>query len=199
MRITPGESGTWSYQSINGQDYLGLHLTLDNGVRYFFKTNFKVEHLAVFPEYGTPFCVLDGQLLSDFMNGLNAIGVRDNADDNTISVNVELALNAVACYRFVRPPKCAIAHAFLPFPGQPYPIMRGMVASLYARDHMVSDYIVLDDESEAQDGIFRLMYINHKYRIGNRVLSVGALIKVPRNVICPYRYMSHHQESTNYA
>ncbi len=199
MRISPGESGNWSYQNINGQDYLGLRLTLDNGVRYFFKTNFKVEHLAVFPENGTPFCVLDGQLLSDYMKGLSAIGVRDNAGADDISINVELALNAVACYRFVRPPKCAIAHAFQPYQGKPYEIKRGMVASLYARDQKVSDYIVLDDESEAPEGIFRLMFINHNYRIGTRILSVGALIKVPRAVICPFRYLSRHQTSTNYA
>lgn len=199
MRIAPGESGTWSYQSVNGQDYLGLHITLDNGVRYFFKTNFKVEHLAVFPEYGMPFCVLDGQLLSDYMEGLSAIGVRDDATDNEISINVELALNAVACYRFVRPPKRVIAHAFLPYPGNPYPIKRGMVVSLYARDHKVSDYIVLDDESEAPEGIFRLMFLNRDYRIGNRVLSVGAVIKVPRSVICPFRYLSRNRTATNYA
>ncbi len=199
MRITPGDSWTWSYQSIEGEDYLGLHITLDNGQRYFFRTNFKVQHLAVFPEYGAPFCVLDGQLLNDFMSGLNAIGVLDSSSDNEVSINMELALNAVACYRFVREPKRAIEHAFLPNAPRDMKIYRGMVTSLYAKDRKVSDFIVLDDESEAKDGIFRLMFVNRELRIGNRMLSVGALIKVPRAVICPFRFNSLGTQHTNYA
>ncbi len=199
MRITPGDSWTWSYQEVGGDEYLGLHLTLDNGVRYFFRTNFKVQHLAVFPEYGQPFCVLDGQLLNDFMTGLNEIGVYDNGTDQGVSTNMELALNAVACYRFVRAPKRAIEHAFMPYAGPEQVVKRGMVTSLYTKDHKVCDFIVLDGEDEARDGIFRLMFANREFRIGNRELSVGAMIKVPRAVICPFRYLSRPASDINYA
>ncbi|MBU3844513.1 MAG: cell division protein ZapC [Candidatus Anaerobiospirillum pullicola] len=199
MRITPGDSWTWSYQEVGGDEYLGLHLTLDNGVRYFFRTNFKVQHLAVFPEYGQPFCVLDGQLLNDFMTGLNEIGVYDNGTDQGVSTNMELALNAVACYRFVRAPKRAIEHAFMPYAGPEQVIKRGMVTSLYTKDHKVCDFIVLDGEDESQDGIFRLMFANREFRIGNRELSVGAMIKVPRAVIYPFRYLSRPASDINYA
>lgn len=199
MRITPSDSWSWSYQSINGQDYLGLHITLDNGVRYFFRTNFKVQHLAEFPEAGQPFCVLDGRLLDDFMKGLAAVGVHDNASDHDVSVNMELALNAVACYRFVARPRRAIEHAFLPYQGPAVPVKRGMVASLYSKDHKVSDFIVLDDEMEVPDGIFRLMLVNREFRIGTRILSVGAVIRVPRFVICPFRSQHNHSSSSNYA
>lgn len=199
MRFTPGDSWTWSYKSFDGDEYLGLFLTLDNGVRYFFRTNFKAEHLVVFPEAGQPFCVLDGQLLNDFMTGLDAIGVYDNSSEHEVSINMELALNAVACYRFVNAPKRAIEHAFLPYNRPDISIHRGMVASLYTKDRSVCDFIVLDNEDEAKDGIFRLMFANRSFHIGNRVLSVGALIKVPRKVICPFRSMSVHSTDINYA
>lgn len=199
MRITPGDGGTWSYQSIGGHDYLGLNLTFDNGKRYFFKTNFKVEHLALFPEYGAPFSARDNELLAEYIEGLSAVGVSNQVACSNVSVNFELALNAVACYRFVRSPKRAITQAFLPYCGAEYAIKRGMVATLYARDHRSSDYIVLDSADEAQDGIFRLMFVNRDYRIGNCVLSVGAVIKVPRSVICPFRWESQKHPSSHYA
>lgn len=200
MRITPGDSWTWSYQSIEGDTYLGLHIVLDNGARYFFRTNFKVQTLANFPAHGEPFCILDGQLLSDFMEGLDAIGVHDNSKVDSVSINMELALNAVACARFVASPARVIEHAFLPYGGRFLErINRGMVASLYTKDHKVVDFIVLDDESEVQDNVFRLMFVNREFHIGRNILAVGAMIKVRREVICPFRAMSSNGSSASYA
>ena len=97
MRITPGESWTWSYRSIEGQDYLGLFITNEKGMKYFFRTNFMVQHLRTFPEYGSPFTVRDAQLLNDFMAGLMAVGIADNDQGKDVSTSMEIALNAVAC------------------------------------------------------------------------------------------------------
>ena len=200
MRITPSDSWTWSYQSIKGQEYLGLYITLDNGQRYFFRTNLKVQQLAVFPEYGTPFCIRDARLLTDYMNGLNAIGVQDNSSEHDVSINMELALNAVACTLFAGVPKRAFEHAFIPYTGAPFAINRGSVISLYFKDHRVSDFIVLDDVNDVSDGIFRLMFTNRELRIGKNIMSVGAVIKVPRSVIYPFRALSaNHSNSINYA
>lgn len=191
MRITPGDSWSWSYQNIGGDTYLGLRIVLDNGTRYFFRTNFKAQNLETFPEFNEPFCILDGQLLSDFMSGLSAIGVYDDSKVDSVSINMELALNAVACARFVAPPPRVIENAFLPFGGRFLEhISRGMVASLYTKDFKVVDFIVLDDESAVKDNIFRLMFVNREFQIGRNILSVGAMIRVHRDVICPFRAMS---------
>lgn len=187
MRFTPGDSWTWSYRKVGADEYLGLRITLDNGLRYFFKTHFKTTHLAICPKSGEHFCVLDGQLLNDFMQGLDAIGVYDSSEASQVSINMELALNALACYRFVPVPKRAIENAFVPYEGPELMIYRGMVTSLHTKNGMVRDFIVLDGEKEAQNGIFRVMFINRELGIGNRILSVGALIKVPRRVIHPFR------------
>lgn len=187
MRFTPGDSWTWSYRKIGVDEYLGLRITLDNGLRYFFKTNFKTIHLDVRPKLGEHFCVLDGQLLNDFMQGLDAIGVYDNSESSQVSINMELALNAVACYRFVPVPKRAVENAFVPYDGPELVINRGMVTSLHTKTNIVRDFIVLDGEDEAEGGIFRVMFINRELTIGTRVMSVGALIKVPRRVIHPFR------------
>lgn len=200
MRITPGDSWSWSYQNIEGNTYLGLHIVLDDGSRYFFRTNFKTQTLAKLPDYGEPFCILDGQLLSDFMAGLEAIGVHDNSQVDSVSINMELALNAVACARFVATPSRVIEHAFLPYGGRFLErINRGMVSSLYTKDHKVVDFIVLDDESEVRDNIFRLMFVNREFHIGRNILAVGAMIRVHRSVICPFRAMSTPATDANYA
>lgn len=195
MRITPGESWTWSYRSIEGQDYLGLFITNEKGMKYFFRTNFMVQHLRTFPEYGSPFTVRDAQLLNDFMAGLMAVGIADNDQGKDVSTSMEIALNAVACALFVRAPKRAIEHAFLPYPGNIDHIKRGQVISLYSKDKKVSDFIVLDDESQVTDGTFRVMFANRELRIGKHMLSVGALIRVPRSVICPFRALSSNNSN----
>ena len=199
MRITPGESWTWSYKSIDDGNYLGLIITSDDGNRYFFRTNFKVQKLAVFPENGAPFCVLDAQLLNDFMSGLNEIGVYDNESEQDVSINMELALNAVACNRFVAAPRRVIEHAFIPYMGNIEHINRGQVVSLYTKDKKVCDFIALDGDNEAVDGAYRLMFVNRELKIGKQILCVGALIKVPRTLICPFRALSKSIDNMGYA
>lgn len=201
MRITPSDSWSWSYQNIDNNTYLGLHIVLDDGARYFFRTNFKAQTLATFPDYGEPFCILDGQLLSDYMAGLEAIGVYDNSQVDSVSINMELALNAVACARFVAEPPRVIEHAFLPYDGPVLEhINRGMVSSLYTREGKIVDFIVLDDEYDVKNGVFRLMFVNSEFHIGRNILAVGAMIKVYRNVICPFtRPVGAGKPGANYA
>lgn len=201
MRITPGDSWTWSYQNIANETFLGLCIVLDNGARYFFRTNFKLSHLDKVPAFNEPFCILDGILLRDFMDGLTAVGVYDNSAVDSVSVNMELALNAVACARFVAAPPRVIENAFLPY-GAKFAdyIHRGMVVSLYTKDRKVVDFIVLDDEKDVKNEIFRLMFVNREFKIGRNILSVGAMIKVHRKVICPFRAMSkNNAPGANYA
>lgn len=190
MKITPGESWTWSYQSVDGDNYLGILLTLDNSKRYFFKTNFKAQHLQSFPESGTPFCILDIQLLNDFMEGLTAIGVHDESATDTVSINVELALNAVACARFVRSPRKVNKSVFLEYGGEPFKVHRGLVVSLYTTEKRVADFIVLDTEEQARanpGNAYRVMLLNKRLYVGSRAILVGCVSLVPREVLCPFR------------
>lgn len=201
MRITPGNSWFWSYRCMDdGEDYLGLNMTLDDGRTYFFRTNFKIGTLDKFPEFGDPFCILDARLLSDFIEGLEAIGVRNDDSREVMSMNMELALNAVACTRFVAAPPRVIENAFLPYNGRlTTEVARGMVVSLYTKDRKVYDFIVLDDESEIKDDVFRLMLVNRAFHIGSSLLSVGAMIRVRKRVICPFRGMSRSAKDGCYA
>ena len=64
-----------------------------------------------------------------------------------------------------------------------------------SKDKKVSDFIVLDDESQVTDGTFRVMFANRELRIGKHMLSVGALIRVPRSVICPFRALSSNNSN----
>lgn len=197
MRITPGESWIWAYQSVEGIEYLGIKLTLDNGNRYFFRTNFMVQKLHVFPEYGQNFSVLDAQLLNDFSDGLNEAGAHDDASGKEVSINMELSLNAVACARFVAPPRRAIEHAFLPYTGRPFDIKRGQVISLNTSDHRTVDFIVLDKPEEMVDGNVRLMFANRECRVSSRLsLTVGSMIKVPRGCIYQFRNQANQKPVT---
>lgn len=169
--------------------YLGINLSLDNGRRFFFRTNYRVEALASFPEIGEPFCILDGQMLNDFTAGLNAIGVPDVSAVDEVSANMELSLNAVAGARFVAPPRKAIMCSFLPYTGKSFQIKRGTVISMCtSKTKEIYDFIVLDDPNTVKDDVYRVMFCNREFLIDSQhSVQVGAIFKVLREFMCPYR------------
>lgn len=169
--------------------YLGINLTLDNGRKFFFRTTFKVEALATYPDIGDPFCIKDGQLLNDFTAGFNAINVLDVSSADEVSANMELSLNAVAGTRFVAPPPKALQRSFIPYTGEPFVIKRGTVISMCtSKTKEIYDFIVLDTPEEAKNDIYRVMFCNREFRIdAKHTISVGAILRVPRRCMCPYR------------
>lgn len=199
MEITPGESWTWSYRVFDGQQFLGLNFTADNGHNYFFKTNFMVQRLQTFPEDGQPFSVHEAMLLNAYMEGLSAIGMHSNDSSSNVSTSMEISLNAVACAQFVRVPKRTIEFGFIPYPGHLRHIALGQVVSLYSKDNRISDFIVLDEVSDNTDSAVRLMFANREFKILKHMLMLGASIKVPRSVICPFRGTINNQHSMSYA
>lgn len=199
MEITPGESWVWTYRNLRTQSYLGVLFAADNGHSYFLKTNFMVQKLHTFPETGQPFSVKEAMMFNACMEGLRAVGVHNEATGANVSSSMELALNAVACAQFVRVPKRVIEHGFLPYIGTMEHIDFGQVVSLCSKDHRVCDFIVLNDEDDATDGVFRLMFVNREFSIDTHLLTLGACIKVPRAVIGPFRGTAKNTHSMSYA
>lgn len=199
MKITPKESWTWAYSPVKAGDgqefyYLGIYLTLDNGKRYFFVSYFREKHLCVFPQNNTAFTILDIQLLNDFMEGLSAVGVLDESYSDNVSNNMTLALNAVACTRFVSKPKAAVRNLFDHYTGDDFVLRRGMVVSLYfAADKRVLDFINLSTPEEAlEQGSYTLMFINKEFVFTDsgktRRMMCGGVLKATKDIIFPFRY-----------
>ena len=97
-----------------------------------------------------------------------------------------LALNALACARFVKLPR-PCGRMFLPFGGGSA-IIRGQVVSLYTKDGGVGDFMILDDEPDGD--VYRVMLLNPEWDLGSVVLRSGAMIRVPLSCICAYRSIS---------
>ena len=158
MKFTPGNEWSWGYSAQKDENAaLILNISDDEGKRYVFTTHYTTADLRTFPQPGQAFCIEDAALLTDFQEGLYASKVVQD------EICLPLALNALACARFVKLPR-PCGRMFLPFGGGSA-IIRGQVVSLYTKDGGVGD-------------------------VGSVVLRSGAMIRVPLSCICAYRSIS---------
>lgn len=180
MKFIPSDAWNWSYGEYDGSTYLITNLVSDENVPYKFSTHFKKEDLRkdCAPSVKQTLCVEDMQLLADFQEGLYSINMLDEIEC------FDLALNAVACARFVKltnPVSNYFMHAVEP---ETY-ISRGQIVTLYAIDGAVGDFIVLDDEP--QDGLYRLMLVNKELTIFSYTLKISQMVRVQADRINIFR------------
>lgn len=186
MRFTPGNEWSWGYaDQPNGSTALILNITDQNGARYIFTTHYSTSELREFPQPGQQFCLEDAALLTDFQQGLYEIHIEK--DD----ICLPLALNALACSRFVKLPR-PCGRFFLPF-SDGTSVHRGQVISLYAKDGSIGDFMVLDDVPDGD--VYRVMLLNPEWDLGNIVLKLGAMIRVPLSCICAFRSVSPNRNA----
>ena len=181
MKFTPGNEWSWGYSSErNGVSSLILNISDDAGKRYVFTTHYTTADLREFPVAGQSFCIEDAALLTQFQEGLYSIKVVQD------EVCLPLALNALACARFVKLPR-PCGRLFLPFAGNEIP-QRGQVVSIYSKDGGVGDFMVLDAVPDGD--VYRVMLLNQEWDLEHLVLKAGAMIRVPQNCLCAYRSIS---------
>ncbi len=181
MKFTPGNEWSWGYGSENnGIAPLVLNICDDEGKRYVFTTHYTNADLREFPQPGQAFCIEDAALLTDFQEGLYNINIVKD------EICLPLALNALACARFVKLPR-PCGRLFLPFAGAEL-ILRGQVVSLYSKNGGVGDFMVLDEFPDSD--VYRVMLLNQEWDLDHIILKAGAMIRVPANCLCAYRSIS---------
>ena len=189
MKFTPGNEWSWGFSDERaGVRALILHICDDAGMRYIFTTHYTTADLREFPQPQQAFCIEDAALLTDFQEGLYAINIVQD------EICLPLALNALACARFVKLPR-PCGRLFLPFAGNMVP-HRGQVVSLYSKDGGVGDFMVHDDEPDSD--VYRVMLLNQEWDLAHIVLKSGAMIRVPGSCLCAYRSISL-QRTARYA
>ncbi len=187
MKYTPNPDWKWSYgdPKNEGVTYLVLNMISDTGVPCCFKTRFTKMGLGNPPAQDQSFVIEDANLLNAYMNGLSS---TQQVDD---SICFDLALNAVACERFV----------YLTNPLPDYfkvsksvvPVYKGQIVSLYAKQGGVGDFIVLNNQPI--DGIYKLMLLNPSWCISGYDISLGQMVRVPIECIAPSRLFEQQRRT----
>ncbi len=184
MRFIPGIEWTWGYAAQpDGSTALTMHIMDHTRVRYIFTTHFADTELRILPQDNQPLEQEDLRDLQIYKQGLAAIGVSGE------EIALPLAINSLACEHFVKLPQ-PCGQYFLSYSSQKNKdFRRGEVVSLYGKNGVIGDFMVLDDQPQPTSPC-RLMLLNSSMPIGDMELRLGAMICVPLSRICHFREIS---------
>ncbi len=169
---------TWKWRYLNN-GYLGVSLIVD-GKELGLSSNYMLDKLWTKPKDGESFSVQDARMYTAFEEGLRTIRMLN--EDQIM----QLAINAVACQRFVLINPPASQHFATCY--KRHLIKTGDIVTVYTKMGTVGDCLVL----EARDGenLSRLMLLNKVlYVKENKGFRLCDMIRINSDFVHPSRFV----------